>query len=62
MKSRLPGLQVYAHAGECVEALPNVIQAQRKPWINIDNASTQELLAQIAKCPSGALSVRQNEK
>ncbi len=49
------------HAGECVKALPNVYKPKEKPWINMDNASTQELLAQIAKCPSGALSVRQND-
>ncbi len=44
------------HAAECVKALPNVYRPDEKPWIKIDQASTEELKAQIAKCPSGALS------
>ena len=28
----------------------------QKPWIKIENATTNELKAQIKKCPSGALS------
>jgi len=44
------------HAAECVKALPNVYNPDEKPWIKAENASTEELKAQIAKCPSGALS------
>jgi len=44
------------HAAECVKALPNVYNPNEKPWIKAENASTEELKAQIAKCPSGALS------
>ncbi len=49
-----PGL--CQHAGECVKNLPNVYKPKEKPWIQIENASTEELKAQINKCPSGALS------
>lgn len=48
------------HAAECVKALPNVYKPNDKPWINADNATTEELKAQIAKCPSGALSYYMN--
>lgn len=48
------------HAGECVKALPNVYRPKEKPWITIENATTEELKAQIAKCPSGALSYTEN--
>lgn len=48
------------HAGECVKALPNVYKPAEKPWITIENATTAELKAQIAKCPSGALSYTEN--
>ncbi|MCP4439433.1 MAG: hypothetical protein GY810_10875 [Aureispira sp.] len=44
------------HAAECVKALPNVYKPNEKPWITVENATTQDLKDQIAKCPSGALS------
>ena len=48
------------HAAECVKALPNVYRAKEKPWIQIENATTQELKDQIKKCPSGALNYFMN--
>lgn len=50
-----------SHAGECVKALPKVYNPKDKPWIKIENATTDELKAQINKCPSGALSFRMND-
>jgi uncharacterized Fe-S cluster protein YjdI len=44
------------HAGECVKALPHVYKPNEKPWVNPENATIEEIQAQIAKCPSGALS------
>ena len=44
------------HAGECVKALPQVYNPKERPWLKIDNATTDELKEQIMKCPSGALS------
>ena len=46
------------HAGVCVKMLPAVYNPQAKPWINIENASTAELKVQVDRCPSGALSYR----
>jgi len=48
------------HSGECVKALPKVYNPTETPWINIKNASTEELKAQIMKCPSGVLSYYMN--
>ena len=48
------------HAAECVKALPLVYLPNEKPWIQIENATTEELKAQIRKCPSGALSFYMN--
>jgi uncharacterized Fe-S cluster protein YjdI len=45
------------HAGECFIGLPDVFDPNRKPWIDPMAATTQELKAQVAKCPSGALSI-----
>lgn len=46
------------HAGECVRALPQVYDPNARPWISVNNASTEDLIEQIHKCPSGALSYR----
>ena len=50
------------HAGICVKMLPNVYHPKERPWVQIENATTEELIAQIGKCPSGALSYRLNKK
>lgn len=44
------------HAGVCVKTLPQVYNPKEKPWIKQENASNEELKAQIDKCPSKALS------
>jgi len=50
------------HAGVCVKMLPNVYDPKGRPWIKIDNASTEELKQQIDKCPSGALTYKSNNE
>lgn len=49
------------HAGVCVRTLPQVYNPKERPWIKIENASSEELKAQITNCPSGALSYTLNE-
>jgi uncharacterized Fe-S cluster protein YjdI len=49
------------HAAACVKALPNVYKPKEKPWITPENASSEELVAQIKLCPSGALSYKIND-
>lgn len=44
------------HAGVCVKMLPKVYNPKERPWIKVENATTDELKHQISKCPSGALS------
>lgn len=50
------------HAAECVKRLPEVYNPNSKPWIKIENASTDALKSQIDRCPSGALSYYMNNK
>ena len=50
------------HAAECVKALPKVYNPKARPWLKIENATTQELKDQIKKCPSGALSYYMNDE
>lgn len=47
------------HSGNCVRGLPEVFNPKSSPWINVENATTQELIDQVAKCPSGALSIKE---
>lgn len=46
------------HSANCVKGLPNVFKPKEAPWIKTENATSEELLAQVAKCPSGALSIK----
>lgn len=52
-----PGL--CTHAAECIKALPNVYNPKDRPWIKPENASGDEIRAQVAKCPSGALTIKE---
>lgn len=52
--------QTCIHSGICVKTLPQVYKPDEKPWIQIENASTEDLKAQVNKCPSGALSYYMN--
>lgn len=46
------------HSGICVKTLPKVYNPNERPWIKPENASTAELIEQVSKCPSGALSIK----
>ena len=52
--------KICTHAGVCVRTLPQVYDPKGRPWIRLQNATTQQLVDQIAKCPSGALSIKEN--
>lgn len=46
------------HSGVCVKTLPSVYKPSEKPWIIPENASVEDLVGQIDRCPSGALSYK----
>lgn len=48
------------HSGICAKGLPNVFQPKERPWIKPDAATTQQLVEQIARCPTGALNSSTN--
>ena len=50
------------HSTNCISGLPNVFDMNKRPWINADGASTEEMINQVNKCPSGALSYYLNNK
>lgn len=52
-----PGLCI--HSTVCWKAatgLPEVFDPRKRPWINIEGATTFRIVNQVNKCPSGALS------
>ncbi|MDG4945272.1 (4Fe-4S)-binding protein [Weeksellaceae bacterium KMM 9713] len=49
------------HSGICVKTLPEVYNPKERPWIKPNNATTEQILDQVSKCPSGALSIKGQE-
>lgn len=50
------------HSGRCVTQLPQVFNLKAHPWINVSGADAQTITEQVAKCPTGALSILNNKK
>ena len=48
---------VCQHSGNCFRGLAAVFDTASKPWINPDGASADDVTAQVALCPSGALRI-----
>lgn len=44
------------HAKHCWKDLIQVFNPKNRPWINLDGATEKRIIAQVEKCPSGALS------
>ncbi len=50
------------HAARCVGQLPEVFDVKAKPWINANGATTERIVEQVKRCPSGALRYFYNDK
>jgi uncharacterized Fe-S cluster protein YjdI len=46
------------HSQNCVRSLPQVFDDSRRPWVQVDAATPDEVEAAVARCPSGALRTR----
>lgn len=46
------------HSANCVKGLPGVFNTKSKPWINMEGALGNEIANQVKQCPSGALSIK----
>ena len=44
------------HSTLCWKGLIEVFNPKEKPWIKMDGATTERIIEQVKKCPSGALS------
>ncbi|MGN1362733.1 MAG: (4Fe-4S)-binding protein [Methanobrevibacter sp.] len=49
------------HLGECWRNLPEVFKPAERPWVKIENGTTEEIKKTIEKCGSGALSYYENK-
>jgi len=47
---------ICAHAGRCTDGLPSVFRLKQEPWIDVNAVGSEEIIAVIGNCPSGALS------
>jgi uncharacterized Fe-S cluster protein YjdI len=50
------------HSAVCWKGLIEVFNPKEKPWIKMDGATTEIIIEQVKKCPSGALSYYMNNK
>ena len=49
---------VCQHSAVCLRGLPKVFDVTRKRWVRPELARAEEVAAQVARCPSGALQYR----
>jgi uncharacterized Fe-S cluster protein YjdI len=49
------------HSGKCFRGLHSVFDPLKRPWITLEGADNEAVVAQVEKCPSGALSYFRNE-
>jgi uncharacterized Fe-S cluster protein YjdI len=50
------------HSAICARGLPAVFDPRRRPWVDMSQATTLQIVDQVKKCPSGALSYTEKEK
>jgi uncharacterized Fe-S cluster protein YjdI len=51
-----------SHSGKCFRGLPEVFDPRKRPWIFIQGATSDQIIEQVKKCPSGALSTIKNSE
>ncbi len=49
------------HSTLCWKGLIEVFNPRERPWVKMDGASTEQIISQVRKCPSGALSYFMND-
>jgi len=49
------------HSANCVRSLPRVFDPKRRPWVEPDEASPDDVAAAVLRCPTGALHFVRND-
>jgi uncharacterized Fe-S cluster protein YjdI len=47
--------ELCSHSGICARGLPLVFNPSRRPWVDTQYATTDEIAQQVDRCPSKAL-------
>ncbi len=50
------------HSEKCWRGSPMVFKPKEKPWVDMEGATTKQIIEQVDKCPSGALSYYMNNE
>jgi uncharacterized Fe-S cluster protein YjdI len=50
------------HSGICFRGLNDVFDPRKRPWITMEKSTTERIIEQVNKCPSGALSYYLNRE
>jgi len=50
------------HSGNCARGLHPVFDPGRRPWIVMENGTTEDIVRTVQNCPSGALSFTYNKR
>jgi uncharacterized Fe-S cluster protein YjdI len=50
------------HSGICFRGLGEVFDPRKRPWITMEKSKSEKIVSQVKKCPSGALSIINDEK
>jgi len=50
------------HSANCLMGLPAVFNTRKRPWVNINGGSTNEIIQAVDTCPSRALTYLKNPK
>lgn len=53
--------ELCTHYELCWRELPGVFDPHKRPWVNVSGAAPDAVVAQVRKCPSGALSSVETE-
>lgn len=46
------------HSGICLKGLPEVFNLKQRPWVNMEGATSKEIVGPVRECPSKALSIK----
>ncbi len=49
------------HATTCFAQLPQVFNLRKRPWVNMQGATSEEIIKIVKRCPSEALLVKWNK-
>ena len=54
--------KICMHSANCVNGLGPVFNPKAKPWVNMNAATTDEIIKTVNNCPSGALTYKWNDE